>query len=284
MTTISHWLRNSSLKLKKISSSPHMDAEIILAFVLKVSKEKLITNNNLYLKNKHLEKANILLKQRLLGVPIAYLIKEKSFYGLSFIVNKNVLIPRPDSESIVDAALILLKEVRKPTVLEIGVGSGALIISFVKNFKNNLHAYGFDISKSALAVAKKNIDNHQLSRVIKIKQNNLLTNWPQKKKIDLIIANLPYLPNNYLKQHKFLEEKSLKFEPKISLFAGKDGLELYRQLNQQLLKINFKYLIIEVLPQQIKIATAIFKNKNYSIKSFDDLGGTKRFLQIEKLS
>lgn len=279
MTTISQWLKNSSLKLKKISNSPYIDAELILSLTLKMTKEKLISENNRLLKPMEIKIAEKLLKQRLIGTPISYITNHKFFYGYNFFVNNKVLIPRPDSESIIDISLKLLESYRCPKVVEIGVGSGAIIISLVKKLNKKIDAYGLDVSSSALTVAKKNLINHGLEKTITLKKSNLLKNWDKKKKIDLIIANLPYLPNNYLKKHNTTSELSLKFEPKISLFSGKDGLDLYKQFYQELADFKFDYLIIEVLPQQIKATCNIF-NKRYKTVAQKDLGGHLRFVLI----
>lgn len=282
MITVKNWLKVSSDSLKKISDSPFLDAEIILAKQLKISREQLLLINDKPLSDTYLKKLDHALKQRQAGVPIAYVTKQKDFYGHNFFVNTDVLIPRPDSETLVNISKQILEKMDKPTVVELGVGSGAIIISLVKTFKGKLSAYGLDISEPALKVASKNLDQHQLSTQIKLINSDLLNNWPIKKPIDLIIANLPYLPEDYLTKNKTISTNSLHHEPKISLFSGKDGLDLYRQLNRQLDNYQVNNLLIEVLPQQIKKAITIFSNKNYSCQIKNDLGGQARFLYIYK--
>ena len=283
MTTVNDWLKSSSLKLKKISTSPFIDAEIILMHVLKISREKIITNPNLIIKNQQLIKLDGLLKKRLRSIPIAYLTNSKSFYGLDFFVNNNVLIPRPDSETIIDLALEIINSLKNPTVVELGVGSGALLLSIVKNYDKTINAIGYDISPTALIVARKNSKLLDINENIIFKKGNLLSGWPANKSIDLIVANLPYLPKNYLAKHKNLSELGLKYEPKISLFSGTDGLDLYRELKKQLATYKVDNLIIEVLPQQITRVKKMFSDHNYVCVAKNDLSGIPRFLIISKI-
>lgn len=282
MITISNWLRITSKQLKNISLSPLLDAEIILAHYLKLNREKLILLNKQLLTKNQIKKLNRLVSLRQSGLPIAYITQSKHFNGYDFFVNKNVLIPRPDSETLVELSKQIILNKNNVIVVELGIGSGAILISLLKSVKLKNKSYGLDISRKALSVCKKNIVNHKLSSKILLKKSYLLNNWPKLKTIDLLIANLPYLPDKY--QLKSKASFGLQFEPKISLFAGKDGLDLYRQLSQQIKNFQVNNLLIEILPQQINKAVAIFANKQYSCQIKNDLGGQKRFLHIYKNS
>ena len=185
-----------------------------------------------------------LYQKRLNNWPLAYLQKNKEFYNLNFFVNKHTLVPRPDSEILVTQALNYLANKKNLNVLDIGTGSGCLIISVAKNNKNQNYL-ATDISKDALKVAKKNARTHKTK--IKFLSSNLFTKIPRQK-FALIIANLPYLTKEQML------EPSIKHEPKNSLVSGKDGLRHYEKFLQQVQNyLNDHFcLLLEMDPQQNK--------------------------------
>lgn len=231
------------------------------------------------------------IKQLENGYPLAYIIKEQYFYSRKFNVTKNTLIPRPESEDIID--LILNKSANKQDkqiFIDIGTGSGALIISLSKEIeqrnKTEYDASLFlagDISPAALSVARQNAKSLQVSKQINFKSGDLAAPFLKtiKAKADssyYIMANLPYLTP---KERRF--EPSIRFEPDLALLGGRDGLSLYRQLLKQLRpafsSIKY-YLIMEINPKQAETLSKISINMfpKARIKKKSDLSAQTRFI------
>lgn len=217
-----------------------------------------------------------MIQQRLKNEPVAYLINNKEFYGLNFYVDKNVLIPRPETEVLVDE---IFKHIRianhesRITICDIGTGSGCIAIT-LKKYLPKAKVYASDISKKALAVAKKNA--RKLKVKILNKQGDLLK--PLKKiKINIIAANLPYLTPRQMK------EESIQAEPKLALSGGKDGLDLYKELLNQVKEYAQKPLIfLEIDPRQAMKIRRLIKKKlpQAVIEIKKDLSGRNRIAII----
>jgi len=258
---------------KKLNSA--LRAEILLSFILKKSKEYLFTWPNKKVNQNNLLKYKRIIKKCQKGVPIPYLTKEKEFYGFNFYINKNVLIPRPESELIIDTALKFIPRNRNFVIADIGTGSGCLAITLAKLISPKIKIYALDISKKALDVAKFNAEKHRVKN-IKFIKSDLLKNLPEKA--NLIIANLPYV-----KSKKIIG--NLKFEPKIALDGGKDGLEIIKKFLKQAVKYLKKNgkILIEFSPEQkIKI---IREAKKYfkKVKIKKDLSGKNRLAIISEI-
>ncbi len=213
--------------LKAKSTSPTLDAEVLLSHVLDKTKEYLFSNPNEIISNKLEKQFTILLNRRLIGWPVAYTINHKEFFGLDFYVDKNVLIPRPETEGLVELILTSVKKKfanKKPVkILDIGTGSGNIIISLAKKSPTPTKLFASDISDKSLMVAKKNAKNHSVKVIFK--QGSLLEPWATQT-FDIIVANLPYLPK--------LTNVSTKHEPIGALIAAKKGLKLIEELITQL--------------------------------------------------
>ncbi|MBU1036586.1 peptide chain release factor N(5)-glutamine methyltransferase [Patescibacteria group bacterium] len=245
------------LQAKNINSAK-LDAEILLSFVLKKDKTFLYSHPEQTISHKPLAIYRKLINQRSENYPVAYLTGEKEFYGYKFFVNKNVLIPRPLTEELVEKALQtinrLIKHPNKQiTIADIGTGSGCIIISLANELKKkygslkNFKFYATDISAKALKVAKKNARFHQVDKSIKFFQGDLLK--PLKsKKIDLIIANLPYLNLKDIQK-----EKSIQFEPKKALYSKDNGHLIYQKLFHQAEKSYSNSIIIYENKQGIHV-------------------------------
>lgn len=188
-----------------------------------------------------------LLARRQNNHSVAYLLGHKEFYGLDFLVNKHTLVPRPDSEVLIEEALKYLatNKLSSAKIIDIGTGSGCLIISLAKNYKNKSALYAVDNSSQALKIAKTNARKHNLKHKIKFVKSDLLKNISDQK-FDMLLANLPYLTK------KQLREPSIKKEPLQALYGGQDGLYFYKRLLKQLPEyLNKKYLILlEIDPGQ----------------------------------
>jgi len=217
------------------------------------------------------------------GVPLQYALGEADFYGLKFRVNKNVLIPRPETEIMLERAIKFAKGRKHLTAIDVGCGSGCIIISFAKNTKpSGYKLFGVDISCNALKIAKLNSKNNKTK--IKFIESNLLENPKLPQKFDLILANLPYLPNNYLKIYPKKLSAQLKHEPDLALNGGSQGLELIKKLINilpQRLDEN-GLAILEIDPSQKPSITNITKKIGLKAEFMKDLNCRTRFALIEK--
>jgi len=264
------------LKTKKILS-PRLDAEVLLAFVLKKDKTFLYTYPNKQLTSAQLKKFNQLISKRLKYWPIAYLIGQKEFYKLPFKVNQKVLIPRPETELMVDEILKLNK---KWAVADIGTGSGCIAIALAKNGFNKV--YATDISNSILNLAKQNAKLNKVFGKIKFLKGNLFQPI-QNLKIDIAAANLPYLSQKIYKIHIKMFP-TLKHEPKTALVAPLEGLYYFQQLFEQIsnAKHKPKYIFLEIDPDQPEKIKRLIKNyfKPKSIQIKKDLCGKNRLVIV----
>jgi len=246
--TIKQALKLGIIKLKSsLKQEAFLDALIILEFVLKKDRAWILAHDDESLNKKQLSDYNKLIAKRKKHWPVAYLLGEKEFYGRKFMVNKNVLIPRPESELIIDLVLPLLN--KNSVLIDLGTGSGCLIISALLQNKNIKQAIAVDISSQALKITKQNAQNYKLDKKVKFIKSNLLKkiNFKTLSKTDEIItmANLPYLTK------KQMSEASIKHEPKQALIAGNDGLKYYHELAKQLKNIQHQItLICEINPGQ----------------------------------
>ena len=268
------------LLISKNIPNPILDAEIILSNALNTSRENLLINlenkiNN-YKKTKFLEKIN----SRMQKVPIAYLINKKEFWSTEFYVDQRVLIPRPDTELIVENALKLIPNNLCRNILDIGSGSGCILISILKERKN-CKGTCLDISKDALNVAKFNAKMQHVENRIKFINTNIDNFFSYK--YDLIVTNPPYLNKLNISN---LEEDLKCYEPRIALDGGLDGFsEINRIIKKcsSLMKKNGK-LIIEVDEYQINKTNKLLKNfgfyPNFVSK---DLSGKNRNIISSKI-
>ncbi len=267
--TLQNTLKEAAQKLlnAKIESA-WLDAELILAFILKKSRTHILSHDELLLNKIQFKKFNLLIKQRLNFVPIAYILGYKEFYGLKFKVTKDTLVPRPESELMVEEALRYINP--KTLVIDIGTGSGCLLVSILNNSKAK--GLAIDISKKALSIAKQNAKAHTLSKRIAFKQSDLLSNIKVPKTNLVILANLPYLND------KEMKEKTISKEPKTALYGGTDGLIYYKKLKQQLKDYSNYTLLCEINPGQKNGFKKIFTKAELK----KDLSGKIRLAIIKK--
>ncbi len=271
-------LITQKLKQAKIKTAK-LEAELLVSFALKKDKIFLFTHPEYKLNNQQKKLLQKLTNKRCQHYPLAYLINQQPFFDLNLYVDKRVLIPRPETEELVELALKLIKKYKLKTVADIGTGSGAIALAIKKQMPH-LTIYATDISKAALTVAQKNA--RRLKLHINFKLGNLLL--PLKgKKIDLITANLPYLAPAYFRQGT----KEIKYEPKVALLAKNKGLEYYQGVIKQLsiLKKIPDFAIFELDPRNIttfkKWLISNLKIKTKNIKINKDLNNKNRFLTIK---
>ncbi len=265
--------------LKKCNiSSYKIDCEILMSHTLSISREEVLLNLEKNVKKEEKEKYFNLINRRRKNEPIAYITSNKSFWKNNFITNKSALIPRPDSEHLVEQALRLIKKNQAKRILDIGVGSGCLSISVSKE-RPYCKFDAIDVSKNAIKLAKINANLHQLSNRIKFYKRDVDNFYNDK--YDLIISNPPYI-----KKHKIKYLGTVSYEPKIALDGGLNGLELIRKViskSKKLLKTNGK-LILEIgYDQKYKVIESL-KEKNFFInKIIKDYGNNFRCIVSTKI-
>ncbi|HPO29452.1 MAG TPA: peptide chain release factor N(5)-glutamine methyltransferase [Caldisericia bacterium] len=220
--TINEVLAFGSKYLKKLSSN-RTEAEVLLSYVLKKSKTDLYRNvfeniePSLYIKYKEL------LKKRLSGEPLSYITGKREFFGIQLSVASGALIPRQETEILVEEGLKFLKNntQAKKDVLEIGIGCGAISIALCLNCPD-IKVDATDISEDAICIAKVNIEEYSLNDKISLYYGDLFSPIPTGKKYDLIISNPPYIPSERIKNLP----KDVQAEPLVALNGGKEGLEI----------------------------------------------------------
>lgn len=260
-------------------SSARLDAGVILRFILNEPQEFIFLNPDFKLDKRQENKFLRLIRQRATHYPVAYITGQKEFFGLNFRVNKNVIIPRPETELIVEEALKLI-EAKRITAAEIGTGSGCIAIALTKNTPQADYI-ATDISGKALTVAKINAKILGVQN-IKFKKGNLLE--PITQKIDLLIANLPYLDAKWRNLLKSSDSAALEFEPKMALNGGGDGLHVYKKLIRgiaaRIQKPN--HILLEIGAKQgAKMKKFIKQNLiNSRIEIIKDLSGFDRVVKI----
>jgi len=278
-----------------------LDTKVLLKFVLENDETFLLMHPEMPLTNYQLEKLNKLVKKRLNNEPIAYLTGHKEFFGHDFLVNKNVLIPRPESEFLVEKSLEYLKlkiENCKLKILDMGTGSGCIIISLALELEKQLNNgtieqlrfFASDISKSALNVAKRNakklLSNSTIQQYnnLRFYRSDLFSNHLLHKKYDLIIANLPYVPSRDLGLGTC---DSIKFEPQDAIFANDNGSAIIKKFLIESKKyLNYDGVILLELDPRNADQIHNFAKKNFPaaiVKLKKDLAGLSRYLEIKNV-
>ena len=198
-----------------------LDSDVLLTHVLGISKETLYAHPDTEMTHGAMRRFRELIERRAAGEPVAYLRGFKEFYGLRFAVDPRVLIPRPETETLVDAARDFIRG-RALSVADIGTGSGAIAVALAVH-EHAARVIATDISDDALAVARVNAQDNGVADRVEFRQGDLLA--PLGERLDVVVANLPYLRDVSF-EHLFGDRTSLAFEPRVALTAGKDGLEL----------------------------------------------------------
>ena len=249
------------LKEKHIPSSM-LDSEILMSKALNKDKKFLILNSKKKLTKKILFNFSDLIKKRSRGEPIAYLTNKKFFWKNEFIIKKKILIPRPDTEVLVEETLKLTKKNSKKNILDIGVGSGCILLSILKERKN-FFGVGIDISKKCIDISKTNAFKLKISNRVKLLKSNV-DNFNYGK-YDLIVSNPPYINTLNL---KCLERDIYNFEPKIALDGGLDGLNKIKKVVEKSSKLLKKkgIFILEIGFDQKNRVKNLLKNKGFYIK------------------
>ena len=272
-------LGKSILEANKIPN-PYLDSEILLSESINKDKKHIILNLKKILSNKQFNIFNNLIERRKKGEPIAYLTNKKEFWRDEFFVNKDVLIPRPDTELIIEQVLKIYSREAKLQVLDIGTGSGCILLSILKE-RPNFYGTGIDISKKSINVCKFNANKlHIINRTKFI--HSSIDNF-RIGKYDVVVSNPPYID---LLNFRYLEKDIVNFEPKLALSGGFDGFSKIRKFinkTRNLIKKNGKFILEIGFNQKNKVKEILKKEGFYINKSIKDYGNNDRCIISTKI-
>ncbi|KJS68497.1 MAG: SAM-dependent methyltransferase [Peptococcaceae bacterium BICA1-7] len=286
---ISQWLHSTGKYLaERRPGAGRLDAEAILKHVTGRDRVSLYREADTEI-NTELEAHLLpLVERRAGGEPLAYIIGSKEFMGLEFAVSPAVLIPRPETEMMVEKAVELLKGVSIPVragqvIADVGTGSGAVAVSIAVLFQG-VRVYAVDISGKALEVSRQNAATHGVGDRVQFLEGNLLDPLAEiigvEGRLDLVTANLPYIPSADI---PFLMADVREHEPRLALDGGEDGLEQYRRLVPRAgeLLSDGGYLLMEIAPGQGKAMRAIL-GQTWAVEVLEDLAGRERLVIAKK--
>jgi len=269
----------SILKANNIPS-PHLDSEILLSESINRNKKHIFLNLKEILNSKQLEDFNSFIERRKNGEPVAYLINKKEFWKYEFYVNKDVLIPRPDTELIIEQVLKIYPKQSQLQILDIGVGSGCILLSILKE-RSNFYGTGIDISKKSINVSK--INAKQLNLINRVKFIHSSVDNFNIGKYDLVVSNPPYIE---LLNLRYLDKSVVNFEPKLALSGGLDGLSKIRKVISKasnLVKKNGKFILEIGFNQKNKVKKILKEEGFYVNKAIKDYGNNDRCIISTKI-
>ena len=272
--------QGSKILRSKFISNPQLDSEILMAKTINKDRNYILLNPNRVLKRNNLNYFYNLIKQRSLGNPVAYLTNQKFFWNSDFFVTNDTLIPRPDTELIVENILKLTKQKNIINILDIGIGSGCILLSILKERKN-FYGTGIDISRKCLNISNINAIKLKVSSRLKLYKSDV--DKFNLGKYDLIVSNPPYIKTCKL---KYLEKDVAEFEPRLALDGGLDGLSEIRKVikkSSELIKKKGK-LILEIGFDQKNKVINLLKREGFYINSAQkDLGDNDRCIVSTKI-
>ncbi len=270
----------SKILRNKLIKNSQLDCEILMAKTINKDRNFILLNSNNSLSKNDLNYFYFLVKKRSLGTPIAYLTNKKFFWNSEFFVTNDTLIPRPDSELVVENILSLSKYKSKINVLDIGIGSGCILLSILKERKN-FYGTGIDISKKCLNISRINAINLKVSSRLKLYKSDV--DKFDLGKYDIIVSNPPYIVNYKI---KYLERDVAKFEPKQALNGGLDGFSEIRKVvkkSSELIKKNGKFILEIGFDQKNKVINLLKKEGFYINSIQKDLGDNDRCIVSTKI-
>ena len=273
-------IQGTKILINNSIMTANIDAEILMAKAINKDRKYVLLNSNQQVDAEVLNFYKKLIENRSNRKPVAYLTNKKFFWNTEFYVTENTLIPRPDTELIIENALNLTKNKNQLSVLDIGIGSGCILLSILKE-RQNFYGTGIDVSKNCLNISKINAINLKVESRLKLFKSNI-DNFSLGK-YDLIVSNPPYI-NNY--KIKYLDSDVAKFEPKLALDGGLDGLSEIRKVirkSSELIKKNGK-LILEIGFDQKNRVIKILKKEGFYINSIKkDIAKIERCIVSTKI-
>ena len=252
-------IQSGTKKLSSISNVPRLEAEVLLSYLLDITPIKFHTDN-ICINQKVMDKFKSMIDSRSEGIPMAYLIGKKEFWSMDFIINEDVLVPRPETELLIENAIEIFKNFESPNILELGTGSGIISIVLQKELINP-RITAVDISKEALRIAKMNAQKHKISDI-----QFISSDWFSEimnEEFDLIISNPPYVDRSKLSKEELF---GIVMEPDIALYSENDGtsdLEFIIKKSPYYLK-NGGWLILEHGYDQSSYCISEMKKAGYS--------------------
>ena len=280
--TIKEALSKGTIMLKNNNvESPKLKARLLLQYVLKQTRQYIIVYDNKEINKKEQFEYFVNIEKLTTGVPLQHITHSQEFMKMDFFVDENVLIPRSDTEILVEEVINISKKIKAKKILDLCTGSGAIAISLAKYIENS-EITAVDISKKALEIARTNAKNNDVENQITFVESDLFKNLKEDK-YDVIVSNPPYIKREVIKKLN----KDVQKEPIIALDGGYDGLDFYRKIineSEKYLKFN-GYLCFEIGYDQKEDVIGIIKNKERYINTYSkkDLYGNDRII-ITKLS
>ena len=269
--TIKEALTWGSSELSKACERPQYEAELLLAYTLQKDRTYLITHDNDILDIKEYKN---LIARRKKNEPYEYIVGEASFYDIHLDVEEGVLIPRPETEILIDLVADIIEKENITSIAEIGVGSGAISVVLARKFPN-LQSIATDICDAPLRVAQLNINKYELAEQIELRKSNLIDEVSEP--VELIVSNPPYIAEDFL-----LESNVVDYEPKEALFGGRVGDELLKQIILDVKQRSIKWLACEMGYDQKEPLSAFVNELGVkSIQFYQDLAGLDRGFIIE---
>lgn len=249
---------------------PILDAQVILSHILNIDKHRLTTDRDVRIDDSEESLIRRSVKKRIKGMPVAYITGKKEFYSLEFSVNRHVMIPRPETELLVDLTIFYAKQ--NDSVLDLGTGSGAIAIS-VKHSRYDLTVYASDTSEKALKVARKNTNRILKRDAIKFYQGDLFSPF-KGMRFNIIASNPPYIAPEL----KFSLQEEILFEPEVALFADEGGQDIIRKIVLQSRDYLDEegMLILEIGDDMVDFLDSIAGENDYTMSVLSDYAGLPR--------
>lgn len=263
-------------------SSPRLEARLLIEDAFKNKKTDIFS---VVLNEKEQKKLEENLKKRLMHMPLDKILQKKDFYKETFVTSEDVLSPRPDTEILVEESIQTAKTHGLKSVLELGVGSGCVLLSILKEI-TDIQGVGVDCSRKALFIARQNLENLKLQKRCQLMEadwfkDDFLKLFSQK--FDMVVSNPPYIPTADISE---LEPEVKNFDPMMALDGGKDGLDSYKRIAFLLPNLLKKggYALFEIGQGQSKQVCSIFEEQNFKLdRIVPDLAGIERVLVFQKL-
>ena len=272
--------KGSKILRNKIISNSQLDSEILMAKTINKDRNYILLNSEALISKNDLNNFYKLIHLRSLGNPVAYLTNKKNFWNSEFFVTKHTLIPRPDTELIIENALKFTKQKNKISILDIGVGSGCILLSILKERKN-FYGTGIDVSEKCLNISKINAISLNVDTRLKLFKSNI--DKFNLGKYDLIVSNPPYINKSKI---KYLEKDVALFEPKLALDGGLDGLSVISKVikkSSELIKRNGKFVLEIGFDQKNRIVNLLKKEGFYINSTQKDIANNDRCIISTKI-